>query len=213
LAEPDGGALAAPEATTEDSRARGSRPAVLGRRIAGRIWASGPAAWLTLTLGLASAVLLFLTELATLSYRTIGIGGCESRVTPGVCTTTGADAHHHAMWLLALVVLVFSFGAAVGRSRPAALAVMAAGAVALGIGLIGDRPDLGDRRGLDADYTDVRAHTGSAYTFELIGGVLALASGLAALTRPQREAGASQTREERAAARAARRGGDSAPPG
>src|SRR4051794_34657937 len=140
-------------------------------------------AWLTLALGLASSVLLFLTDLATLSYRTIGIGGCESRVNPGVCTTSGADAHGHGFWLLALVVLVFSFGAAVGRSRPAALAVLACGAIALGIAIVGDMPDLGDKRGLDADYTQVRAHTGSAFAFELIGGVLAIAAGLAAMTR------------------------------
>ena len=189
MARPDGGAVAAPEATAEDSRRPERRPAASGRRIAGRIWGSGPAAWLTLALGVAAAVLLFLTDLATLSYRTIGIGGCESRVNPGVCTTSGADAHGHAFWLLALAVLVFSFGAAVGRSRPAALALLAAGAIALAIALIGDMPDLGDRRGLDADYTQVRAHTGSAFALELIGGVLAIASGLVALTRMPRGAG------------------------
>jgi hypothetical protein len=154
-------------------------------------------------------VLLFLTDLATLSYRTIGIGGCESRVNPGVCTTSGADAHGHGFWLLALVTLVFAFGAAVGRSRPAALAVLACGAIALAIALVGDLPDLGDKRGLDADYTQVRAHTGSAFAFELIGGVLAIAAGLAAMTRrPGRAAGTEgESPEERAAARAARRGG------
>src|SRR4051812_47524484 len=161
-------------------------------------------AWLTLALGLAASVLLFLTDLATLSYRTIGIGGCESRVNPGVCTTTGADAHDHALWLLALVVLVFSFGAAIGRSRPAAMAVVACGVIVLGIALIADLPDLSDRRGLDADYTQVRAHTGTAFTLELIGGVLAVAAGLAALTRRPGEPEPS-TAEERAAARAARR--------
>ena len=150
---------------------------------------------------------MFLTELATLSYRTIGIGGCESRVNPGICTTSGADAHGHAFWLLALAVLVFSFGAAVGRSRPAALAVLGCGLIALGIALIGDMPGLDDKRGLDADYTQVEAHTGTAYAFELIGGVLAIAAGLASLTRRPREEAEPQTAEARAAARAARRSG------
>src|SRR3712207_8797098 len=46
-----------------------------------------------LVLGLAAAVLLVVAEFSTLSYRTIGQGGCESRVNPGVCSTSGSDAH------------------------------------------------------------------------------------------------------------------------
>ncbi len=144
--------------------------------------------WLVLVLGLASAVLLFVTELATLSYRTIGIGGCESRVDPGVCTTSGADAHGHALWLIALLVLLFGFGAAIGRSRPAGLAVLVCGLVALGIALIGDAPDLGQTRGLEATYTQVQAHTGSAFWLEIAGGALAVLCGLLGMRRrePQR---------------------------
>jgi hypothetical protein len=136
-----------------------------------------------LGLSLASAILLFFTELATLSYRTIGIGGCESRVNPGVCTTTGADAHGHALWLIALLVLVFGWGAAVGRSRPAGLAVLVCGLVVLGIALIADAPDLGDIRGLDATYNQVAAHTGSAFALELVGGALAVLAGALGMRR------------------------------
>jgi hypothetical protein len=139
--------------------------------------------WAVLGLSIASAILLFFTELATLSYRTIGIGGCESRVNPGVCTTTGADAHGHALWLIALLVLLFGFGAAVGRSRPAGLAVLVCGLVVLGIALIADAPDLGDIRGLDANYTGVRAHTGAAFWLELAGGALAVAAGALGMRR------------------------------
>jgi hypothetical protein len=139
--------------------------------------------WAVLGLALASALLLFLSEIATLSYRTIGIGGCESRVNPGVCTTTGADAHGHALWLIALLVLVFGFGAAVGRSRPAGLAVAVCGLVALGIALIADSPDLGDVRGLDATYTQVAAHTGSGFWLEIAGGALAVVAGLLGMRR------------------------------
>ena len=136
-----------------------------------------------LGLAVASAILLFATELATLSYRTIGIGGCESRVDPGVCSTSGGDAHGHALWLVALVVIVLGLGAAVGRSRPAAFGVIACGAIVLGIALIADQPDLGSLRGLDAAYTQVHAHTGTAFYLELAGGLLAVASGLLALSR------------------------------
>jgi hypothetical protein len=175
--------------------------------------------------------MLFVAELATLSYRTIGIGGCDSREDPGLCTTTGGDAHSHGLWLLALLVLVLALGAAVGRSRPAALGVIACGVVALVIALGFDAPDLGDTRGLEARYTQVHAHTGTAFWLEIIGGALAVLCGLAALRRGAREGGAGgpagspppgprsrsrvrlpgrrepepQTREERAAARAAKR--------
>jgi uncharacterized membrane protein len=136
-----------------------------------------------LGLGLASAVLLFATEFATLSYRTIGIGGCESRVDPGVCTTSGGDAHSHVLWFLAIAVLAFAFGAAVGVSRPAALALLACGVAVVVIALAIDLPKLDDTRGLDASYTEVKAHTGTAYALELIGAALALAAGLVALRR------------------------------
>lgn len=127
-----------------------------------------------------AAFLLFLTELSTLSYRTIGIGACDSRVAAGVCSTSGADAHARALWLIALLVLVFGFGAAIGRSVPAALAVAVCGLVVLGIALVGDAPGLGDLRGLDANYTQVSAHTGAAFALELVGGVLAVLAGVVA---------------------------------
>jgi hypothetical protein len=152
-----------------------------------------------LLLTLASAVLLFVTELSTLSYRTIGIGACESRVNPGVCSTTGADAHGHALWLIALLVLLFGFGAAVGRSRPAGLAVLVCGLVVLGIALIGDAPDLADTRGLDAQYTQVHAHTGNAFWLELGGGALAVVAGALGM---RRRADARQRERERSARRA-----------
>jgi hypothetical protein len=136
-----------------------------------------------LGLSVAAAITLFFAELATLSYRTIGIGGCESRVNPGVCTTTGGDAHGHALWLIALLVLVFGWGAAVGRSRPAGLAVLVCGLVALGIALIADAPDLSDIRGLDATYNDVHAHTGAAFALELVGGALAVLAGALGMRR------------------------------
>jgi hypothetical protein len=183
LTEPDWGRETTPEAAGDDSRASAVRPRDSEAGILGRIRASGVSGWAILGLASASAVLLFLSEIATLSYRTIGIGGCESRVNPGVCTTTGADAHGHALWLIALLVLVFGFGAAIGRSRPAGLAVAVCGLVVLGIALLGDAPDLGDVRGLDATYTQVAAHTGSAFWLELVGGGLAVLAGLLGMRR------------------------------
>jgi hypothetical protein len=149
-----------------------------------RIRASGRFGWLVLALGAASAALLFAAELATLSYRTIGIGACGSRVDPGVCETTGGDAHSYALWLLALVVLVFSVGVALGRSRPAALGMVVCGVIVLAIAALMDLPDLDSLRGLDASYTQVRAHTGAAFWMEIAGGALAVLAGLMGIMRP-----------------------------
>jgi hypothetical protein len=87
------------------------------------------------------------------------------------------------LWLIALLVLLFGFGAAVGKSRPAGLAVAVCGVVVLGIALIADAPDLGGLRGLDANYMHVEAHTGSAFWLELAGGALAVAAGVLGMRR------------------------------
>ena len=181
MTEPDGDAQASPEATRDDSSRSRPRPTSRTAGIPGRIWRSGRWGRLVLGLGIASAILLFIAELATLSYRTIGIGACGSRVEHGICETTGGDAHSYALWLLALVVLVFSLGVALGRSRAAALGTLVCGAIALGIALLVDLPDLDSLRGLDATYTQVRAHTGAGFWLEIAGGALAMLTGLIGL--------------------------------
>ena len=187
MARSEEAAPAASEAAKDDSRGSRRRPAGSGGAIPDRIRASGPFGWLVLGLGAASALLLFVAELATLSYRTIGIGGCDSRVDPGICSTTGGDAHGYALWLIALLVAVFSLGAALGGSRPAALGTIFAGVVVLGIALLADRPDLDSLRDLDARYTQVRAHTGAGFGLELAGGALSVLAGLAGLRRAASE--------------------------
>jgi hypothetical protein len=143
---------------------------------------------LLLLVALAGAVLLVVADFSTLSYRSIGIGACPSRESPGVCETIAHDQHGYALVIIAPVAALMAFGAAIGRSRAAALAVMVLGLVVLGIGWFGDRPKLDSKRGLEARYTDVKAHTGEAYKLELAGGVLLfLAGGLALLRPPPRE--------------------------
>lgn len=188
MTDPDGGAEATPEASRDDSSRSRLRPTSRAGGIPDRIRAFGRFGWLVLALGLTSAVLLFLAELATLSYRTIGIGACGSRVDPGVCETSGGDAHSYALWLLALVVLVFTLGVTLGRSRPAAAGIVVCGLIALGIALLVDLPDLDSLRGLDASYNQVRAHTGTGFWFEIAGGALAVLAGLVGL-RPARGGG------------------------
>jgi hypothetical protein len=130
-----------------------------------------------------AAVLLVVADFSTISYRTIGIGACPDRSQPGVCSSAGHESHSFALLILAPIALVMALGAVVGRSRAAAVAVIAVGAAVLVIALVIDRPKLDDNRNLDALYDDVQAHSGSGYKLELIGGVATVLVGGLALAR------------------------------
>jgi hypothetical protein len=152
-----------------------------------------------------ATILLVVAEFSTISYRTIGIGACSDRVGGGVCRTSGHSSHGFALLILAPVALVMAWGAVVGRSRAAAIALACLGVVVLGlIALAIDFPKLDDKRGLDTFYNDVTAHTGTGYRLELVGGVLLLLAGGLAVFRP--EPGEPRTeREPRSATRRRRR--------
>ena len=130
-------------------------------------------------------MLLVVADLSQISYRTIGIGACDNRAGTGVCTTTGHDSHEWALVILSPFALVMVWGAVVGRSRAAAVALACVGAAVLVIALAIDLPKLDDKRGLDALYDDVVGHAGSAFKIELAAGVLLVLVGGLALVRPE----------------------------
>jgi uncharacterized protein YndB with AHSA1/START domain len=132
-----------------------------------------------------AAVLLVVADFSQISYRTIGIGACVDRAGTGVCTTAGHDSHWYSLVILAPLGLLMTLGAVAGRSRAAALAAAAVGAVVLVISLAIDLPKLHDKRNLDALYDDVVGHTGTAFKLELVGGVLFLLVGGLAVVRPE----------------------------
>jgi hypothetical protein len=140
-----------------------------------------------LLVALAAAVLLVAADFSTISFRTIGIGACSDRVDPGVCRTAGHDSHSYVLVVVGAVALLMAWGAVVGRSRAAAVAVAALGVVVLFIALVIDLPKLDDKRGLEVRYNDVFAHTGSAFKLELTGGVLLLLVGGLSVIRSRME--------------------------
>ena len=150
-----------------------------------RLAAAGPLAWAVLLLGLAAAVVMVMTEFSTIASVRIGettCGAADNDVR-GVCSTSGGDAHGYALIGLALLTALLALGAAVGRSRPAALALVAIGVVVLGIALLLDRPKLDDTRGLETRYSEVQPETGGGFKLELVAAALAAAAGAAALAR------------------------------
>ncbi|MEA2436349.1 MAG: hypothetical protein QOF65_905 [Thermoleophilaceae bacterium] len=186
MAEPDRGAEAVPEAANDASRGTAGRTRPARGDFWVRIRDSGRLGWLLLGLAVVAAIVLVAAEFSTISYRTIGIGACSDRVGGGVCRTSGHSSHGFALLILAPVALVMAWGAVVGRSRAAAIALACLGVVVLGlIALAIDYPKLDDKRGLDTFYNDVTAHTGTGFRLELVGGVLLLLAGGLAVFRPE----------------------------
>jgi hypothetical protein len=125
------------------------------------------------------------TEFSTIQSVRIGdstCGAAEERLR-NICETSGGEQHNYALLVLGILAAVLAFGTAVGRSRPAALALLFVGAIVLAIALIGDRPTLDDRRGLEVYYGEAgtRGERGGGYTLELIAGALAVVAAAVAL--------------------------------
>ena len=159
-----------------------------------RLVAAGPLAWAVMVLGLAAAVLMIATEFSTIQSIKIGASTCgaaDERVRD-VCETSGGDAHNWALLVLGLFAALLTFGAAVGRSKPAAIALAAVGVIVLLVALLIDRPDLDDTRGLETNFADVEAVTGGGYRLEIIAGVLALVAAGLALLRERRASAADE---------------------
>jgi peptidoglycan/LPS O-acetylase OafA/YrhL len=151
----------------------------------GRLAAAGPLAWLVLALGLLAAVLMVATEFSTIQSIRIGQSTCGASDPDirDVCETSGGDAHNWSLLLLGVLTALLAFGAAVGRSRPAAVALGVVGLIVLAIALLVDRPDLDNLRNIETRYNDAEAITGGGYKLELIAGALAVVACGVALVR------------------------------
>jgi peptidoglycan/LPS O-acetylase OafA/YrhL len=210
-AGPSAGREGTREPAGEVSRGkRGSQPGWLGafaRRLAG----AGPLAWAVLALGLLAAVLMVMTEFSTIQSVRIGestCGAAEERLRD-VCSTGGSEQHNWSLLVLGIFAALLAFGAAVGRSKPAALALGAVGLIVLAIALLLDRPTLDDKHGLEVFFgqAGTKPQTGGGYTLELIGGAVAVVAAGLALLR-ERVAPRRESRRERRAGR--ERDGDDA---
>ena len=100
------------------------------------------------------------------------------------CSQTGFERSSVALLLLGLLTFAMGIGAAFGRSRPAAVALIVIGVVVLGITLLGDLPASDDAGLIGRDYAEATASAGPGLWFELIGGLLAVGAGLLRLLRP-----------------------------
>jgi hypothetical protein len=137
----------------------------------------------------AAGLLMLLTEVTTVIRVDLRNTSCEVIYdsNPSLaddCSQTGLERSSVALLLFGLLTFVMGAGAAFGKSRPAALALIAIGAIVLGFTLLGDLPASDDTGLIGRDYDQASASPGVGLWFELAGGMLAVLAGLLRVIRP-----------------------------
>ncbi len=138
---------------------------------------------------LAAGSLMLLTEVTTVISVDLENTSCEviydsSPELADDCSQKGFERSSVALLLLGLLTFAMGSGAAFGRSRPAALALIAIGVVVLGLTLLRDLPASDDAGLIGRDYAQASAAAGAGLWFELIGGLLAVVAGALRVIRP-----------------------------
>jgi hypothetical protein len=172
---------AAREATNDGSRQSAARSAGFGaaKRVALGVTAAGAIA----------ALLLVITEFSTVASVDVAGGSCEliNDTDPELadrCSLTGFDRNGGAFLLLAALVLLMAWGAGLGGSRPAAIALAGVGVLVLGWALLVDLPVTSETGAIGLNFEGATAAAGPGLTLELVAGALALGAGVAALLAP-----------------------------
>jgi hypothetical protein len=132
---------------------------------------------------------MLLTEITTVISVDVAVGSCGSiyDTNPDLaddCQQVGFERHSLALVLLGLLTLAMGSGAAFGRSRPAAVALVGIGVVVLGIALLGDLPASDETGLIGRRYAAAEATAGPGLWLELVAGVLAVCAGALRVIRP-----------------------------
>ena len=139
--------------------------------------------------GLLAGLLLIVTEVLTVASVDVASGSCEviNDSNPSLadrCALSGFERHGGAFVLLGLVVILMAIGASAGRSRPAAVALVAIGVLVLGITLGLDLHQTRQAGAIGRDFEGATAAAGPGFFTELLGGLLAVGAGVVRLLRP-----------------------------
>lgn len=185
--------------------------------------ASNPLATGVLILGILAGILMLISLFSPIASVDVANGSCEviNDANPELadrCSLSGFERHGVAFLLLAVVCLALAYGAGPGRSRPAAVGLLAVGVVALVFALLVDLPVTDDTGAIGRDFEGATASAGPGLWTEVISGLLALAAGALALLMPHSgappgrrgepaadERTSAERRAERAAERATQR--------
>jgi hypothetical protein len=133
---------------------------------------------------------MLLAEVTTVISIDVAVGSCDSiyDTSPELaddCEQKGFERSSIALLLLGLLTLAMGVGAALGKSRPAAVALIAIGVVVLGLALLVDLRASDDTGLIGRDYDQAEATPGPGLWFELAAGVLAVVAGALRVIRPE----------------------------
>jgi hypothetical protein len=136
--------------------------------------------------GAAAALLLVITGFSTVASVDVASGSCEviNDANPELadrCSLTGLERNGGAFLLLAALALFMAWGAGVGGSRPAAIALVVVGVLVLGWALLVDLPVTDDTGAIGRNFEGASAAAGAGLVLELVAGALALGAGAARL--------------------------------
>jgi hypothetical protein len=147
---------------------------------------AGGIGWVIAAVGFVAGVLLVLSEFMAVRYVKTITASCSDFADARVrddCLTIGHESHYWAIGLLGLFVILMTYGVTAGGSRPAALALLVAGVLGLGITLLHDLPDTTKKGEIGLAFAEAKAHKGTGFWLELIGSTLALGCGAYAVWR------------------------------
>ena len=138
--------------------------------------------------GMIAGLLLVVTEFTTIASVDVASGSCEvindsDRALADRCSLSGFERHGGAFVLLGLMTGAMAWGAGVGRSRPAGVALLAIGALVLALSLTLDRPQTHKTGAIGRNFEGAKAKAGPGLYLELLAGALAAGAGVARLTR------------------------------
>ncbi len=158
-------------------------------RVAAVFRSAGPLALAITVLGTIGAALILLTEFSTIfSVDVLTSGTCQEIADPAArdaCQTSGFEQHGGAFLLLGVLALVMTLGAGRGRSKPAATALVAVGAVVLAFALGRDLPKSNDTGLVGIQYEQAKAGPRSGLYLEIVGGLLCVGAGVLRLASRQ----------------------------
>jgi hypothetical protein len=132
---------------------------------------------------------MVVSEFATLRSVKVLTASCNDLADPslrGSCVTHGGEEHAYALVLLGVVAGLMAWGAAFGKSRPAAIALIAIGAAVLAIAFLTDLPDIHKTGVLGERFDSAHATAGPGLWLEIAGGALVLVAGVMATTARRR---------------------------
>jgi hypothetical protein len=126
------------------------------------------------------------SDFLTLFHVDVVTAKCSDLADPRLvdaCRTTGGEHHGYALAILGVLVLLMTWGAAMGASRPAGFALVILGVAGLAIWFGVDRPDVHHTGVIGQRFAEAKSNPGLGYWFELVGSALAIVAGALRISR------------------------------